>query len=65
MNLCISRYLSVTSVVLYNPVELCAALCLFADVRDCAGDHLFVDDAYDALLNAELHAMRPCFTCVT
>ena len=33
--------------------------------RLCAGDHLFVDNAYDALLNVELRAMRPCFTCVT
>ena len=31
VNLCISRYLSVISVVLCNYVELCTALCLFAD----------------------------------
>ena len=32
VNHCISRYLSIISVVLYKPVELCIALGLFAEV---------------------------------
>ena len=73
MNLCISRYLSVTSVVLYNPVELCAALCLFADggwsvvvVQSMwAKDHsaLLEEDESDgcrSLFRSSLHSfMRP------